>query len=136
MGQIIISGRCGGYPTKEELPDLFGIPDRISPYPKAMMRTVGAKNKGYPTAALLPDLSAVPDRIPPYPTAMLRCIKGVNDGFPCIVSMTNVQRTVSSQLYFADKKITDLYWNGQQISSAYCGNKKVYEAEYTESTQK
>lgn len=136
MGQIIISGRCGGYPTKEELPDLFGIPDRIPPYPKAMMRAVGSENKGYPTVTLLPALSAVPDRIPPYPMTMLRCISSVNDGFPCIISMANVKRTVASQLYFADKKITDLYWNGQQISSAYCGNKKVYEAEYIQSGQK
>lgn len=83
MGQIIITGRNGNYPTTESLPELSDIPDVSAPYPELMMRTLSGHNKGYPCVALLPELSAIPDVPAPYPELMMRALSGHNKGYPC-----------------------------------------------------
>lgn len=131
MGQIIIIGRNGNYPTTESLPELSQIESVTPPYPEAMMRTLSGKNKGYPRVVYLPELSAIPATVPPYPEAKMRCLGAeINDGYPCVMSVAGAIEEIRSSLFFGAQPVTALYYRGQRIASAYCGGEKVYEIRY------
>lgn len=131
MGQVIIIGRNGNYPTTETLPELSMIPDVSAPYPEAMMRCLPKRNMDYPKVASLPELNAIPDTYPPYPEAMMRCLGAeINEGYPCVASVEGAVPEVFSKLFFGGLPVTALYYNGQLITSAYCAGEKVYELRY------
>lgn len=131
MGQIIIIGRNGNYPTTEELPELYDIPDKSAPYSEAMMRALAGKNKGYPRIVSLPELTRISDLSAPYPEAIMRCLgREINEGYPCIVSVEGVGREVVSNLFFGESPIEAMYYNGQLVPSAYCGGRLVYGVRY------
>lgn len=131
MGQVIIIGRNGNYPTTESLPELSQLESVSAPYPEAMMRAVSGQNKGYPRVVSLPELSAIPSTVPPYPEAKMRCLgTEINGGYPCVMSVAGAAEEVRSALFFGAQPVTALYYCGQRIASAYCGGEKVYEIRY------
>ncbi len=131
MGQVIIIGRNGNYPTKEELPELSAIAGISAPYSEAMMRALPNKTKGYPMIAFLPELYDIPDTSPPYPDAIMRCLGAdINEGYPCILSVEGVEREIVSNLFFGESPVEAMYYNDQFIPSAYCGGKQVLGVRY------
>lgn len=131
MGQIIITGRNGNYPTTEALPELSAIPDISAPFPELMMRALEGHNRGYPSVASLPELYGIPDTLPPYPELMMRCLgKEINDGYPCVTSVEGVETEIFSSLRFGGSPVAAMYYNGQLITSAYCAGEKVYGVRY------
>lgn len=131
MGQVIIIGRNGNYPTKEELPELSAIAGISAPYSEAMMRVLQNKAKGYPMIAFLPELYDSPDTRPPYPDAIMRCLgSDINEGYPCILSVEGVEREIVSNLFFGASPVEAMYYNDQFIPSAYCGGKQVLGVRY------
>lgn len=131
MGQVIIIGRNRNYPTKEELPELFGILDKTFPYPEAMMRVLAENNKSYPRVASLPELTRIPASSAPYPETIMRCLGSeINGGYPCVLSVEGVEREIVSNLFFGVSPIEAMYYNGQFIPSAYCAGKQVLGVKY------
>lgn len=106
MGQVIIIGRNGNYPTTESLPELSQLESVSAPYPEAMMRAVSGQNKGYPRVVSLPELSAIPSTAPPYPEAIMRCLGAEwNDGYPFVIGLPGIEK---KNIYGAFKNAVNL----------------------------
>ena len=132
MEQTIIPGRNGGYPCIEQLPELSGVPVSSAPYPEYVLRAYSGRNSGYPCLLKLPELGELSASSPPYPDYILRCLgSAVNEGYPCITSLAGAMTHRISELYFADKAAAAMYYNGERILTAFCGEKKVFGVYYT-----
>lgn len=92
---------------------------------------IKGKNNNYPTSETLPELSQIPYRAAPYPDNMMRCVgKAVNEGYPTVLSVENIETVTVSGLFFADKPVLAMFYNGQQVFSAFCKDKKVFGLKY------
>lgn len=124
MGQIIINGKNGGYPTLEELPDAAELEALFSPYPLNIQKTDG-KNGGYPHIGTLPNAAAEENLSPLYPRYMMRCVSGVNDGYPTQLPMNGLAERLNIRVKFGDMPVRAVYFNGRQIIRAYCNEETV-----------
>lgn len=118
--QTIISGRCSGYPCIAELPE---YPAFISiPRPLAMQISAGGNSPEIPVLPGIPSPLKMP-----YPPLMQRCLgSSINSGYPVIIQLGDVKSDFHSSICFGSKKVTELYYRGNKIYTAFCNEKPVY----------
>ena len=87
------------------------------------------KNNGYPCIDGLPDMPSA-NMKKTYPYGYMLCTKNKNNGYPYIREINSVSLEKFSNLYFGEKNITEMYYNGNFISHAYCNDKEVFSIKY------
>lgn len=129
MGMLITAGFNGGYPYVQGLPEAQHYPD-TPPYFQFCMRCSPDVNRGYPFLAQLPPMGIRAD-MPPYPEYIMRCIgEDFNSGYPLIMQLHGIQAVKFSDLYFADKRVYDMNFEGRYVFEGICNGQKVYGTRY------
>lgn len=89
-----------------------------------------SRNNGYPCIYELQDIPDTDMKIP-YPHGVFMCMGEYNDGYPFIPEINNVGLKTYSSLYFGENNVSELYFNGEYITKAYCNEQEVFSVKYT-----
>lgn len=129
MSFYLSDGKNSGYPRIAELADFPDISFK-KPCGKNFFVCDGNSNNGYPSFMCM---GKFPDKSMkmPYPHGVMMC-KGVdyNNGYPFIPEISGVGLKSESSLYFGEKPVCNMYYNGQYITRAYCNGQRVFSIEY------
>lgn len=88
-----------------------------------------AGENGYPVIASMPEVS--PKLVPPFPDYMMMCFgETINGGLPWIRAIKAIEKVFFSSLYFEDKQVQRIYFEGQDLTAAYCNGCKVFDKHY------
>lgn len=128
MSFYMTDGRNGGYPCISELQD---IPDTAmkKPYNSSYFMVGNDVNDGYPSLICMKDIPNTDMKIP-YPHGVFMCMEEYNDGYPFIPEINNVGLQTYSSLYFGENNVSELYFNGEYITKAYCNEQEVFSVKY------
>ncbi|MDE5583399.1 MAG: hypothetical protein K2J08_06820 [Ruminococcus sp.] len=129
MSFCIEDGKNGGYPRIAELAEFPDISFK-KPYGINFLVCDENRNNGYPSMMCM---GKFPDKHMnvPYPHGSFIC-KGedFNNGYPFIPEITGVGIKCESSLFYGEKPVHEIYYNGQYITTAYCNGQKVFNLEY------
>lgn len=129
MSLYILSGRNNGYPCVPELQDIPDT-DMKKPYNSNCFISGDNINDGYPSLMCFKNIPQTDMKVP-YPHGAFMCLgDDFNDGYPFIPEITNVRLRTYSSLYFGEKPVSELYFNGEYITKAYCNEQKVFNVKY------
>lgn len=83
---FVISSKNDGYPSFNELPDLYNLDTQAIPCPKLIFDTACDDdfNSGYPAFKRFGDLANMKTQEAPYPKLMLVSVPEYNSGYPCL----------------------------------------------------
>ncbi len=89
------------------------------------------RNNGYPCISELPELESVKSLTAPFPEYLMR-ISGdkLNNGYPYISALLTLVKRVESDVYFATRKVTAMYYGDVQIETGYCNENEVFSVYY------
>ncbi|MCI1269634.1 MAG: hypothetical protein LKG21_07025 [Ruminococcus sp.] len=129
MSFVFISGKNNGYPCFTDLPDLSVLPISIPPMPSNTFTIpIGG---GYPRRPLLQYVFPTSVTSSPYPVSVFRCLgENFNNGYPVKLSLSNISMKTTSSLFINEKNASELMFNSQFLSQAFCNGNSVYSVFY------
>lgn len=86
---FVISSKNDGYPSFNELPDLYNLDTQAIPCPKLIFDTACDDdfNSGYPAFKRFGDLTNMKTQVAPFPKLMLNVDPQYNSGYPCLYNI-------------------------------------------------
>ena len=130
MAFVFISGKNNGYPCFASLPDIYSAKCTSSPYPKSVF-TLPLSGGSYPQKKILGYNFPTSVTSSPYPVSVFRCLgANFNNGYPVKINLSNISMKTTSSLFINEKNASELMFNSQFLSQAFCNGNSVYSVFY------